>query len=307
MQADLDLALPLAFSTLGLVVLVAFLGPRHSAPERTALVLVAKWPGNGRAKTRLTTQMADAIAATCAEGPGEDHRRQMGQWTASFVRSCVSDLAVRFAVASESLMCDCVLLYSPPTEAARAWFAELLEELQVASSWNLLPVFEGSDGRSSNLSTILTDATRRARALCGCRRVAFLGSDCPELPLTSVGAVIRAAAEPKCAAICPAVDGGYTLLALPAEADAASAFAGVHWSAEDTCISQLTALTRAGMRCAVFDTHSDVDELHDVRGLALRLMSNDSPGHCPHTRRCMAALTWDAEGTLSGCDVAGRE
>ena len=45
----------------------------------------------------------------------------------------------------------------------------------------------------------------------------------------------------------------------------------MRWSAGDTCLSQLQALTRAGLMSAVLETHSDVDELPDLRALWARL------------------------------------
>ena len=264
------------------------------ADHRTALVLLAKWPGSGAAKTRLASQLAITAADTLV--PGTYTLAEAREWTAEFVQGCVSDLVVRLAPARESLGCDCILLYAPPVDEARLWFADLLEQLQVADTWRLLPVLASSSGRSSNLGAILTDAMRRARVACNCRRVTFLGSDCPDLPLTSVAAVTCAAAEPKVAAVCPASDGGYTLLALPAEADEAASFNGVHWSADDTCLSQLAALTRAGLRCAIFDSHADVDEMADLRMLAARLQTADGSS-CPYTRAVLAKL--EAVGMLA--------
>ena len=205
----------------------------------------------------------------------------------------------------------CVLLYSPPVDEARDFFTALLAEHGVAEAWRLLPVMSKSDPRASNLGAILADGVRRVRAACGCGRVAFLGSDCPELPLEAVVAAGRAAAEPGIAAINPAADGGYTLIALPAGADETEAFAGVSWSAADTCLSQLAALTRAGMRCAIGPTYEDVDELPGLRALharltrpsadagAARVESDDADRHtadsdggswCPHTRVVLKRL-----------------
>ena len=275
--------------------------------QSTALVLLAKWPGGGRCKTRL----ASKLRPLCA---GDD---QVQSVVERFVRSSTLDLVERLSAAGDY---RCVLLYAPPIDEARDYFADLLAEAwpgqESAPRWQLLPVLSKSDAASSNLGAILADAALRARAACGCGRVAFMGADCPELPLRSIRAASDAAAEPRVAAICPAADGGYTLLVLPEGADEQLCFAGVNWSAPDTCVSQLAALTRAGLRCAVLDTYADVDELEDLQALTGRLLgssptedgavcsavcgvargpckenheqSDDAP--CPRTRRLLAEL-----------------
>ena len=136
-----------------------------------------------------------------------------------------------------------------------------------------MPVLASSSAGGSDLGAILADATRRVRAACGLRRVAFIGSDCPTLPIRDVQAALARAADPcgKVAAICPATDGGYTLLALPQTADEEKCFADVRWSSHDTCLSQLAALTRAHLLCTVGETHADVDDLDDLDALAERL------------------------------------
>ena len=129
----------------------------------------------------------------------------------------------------------------------------------------------------------------------------FLGVDCPDLPLEALLAAASASSAPGVAAVCPASDGGYTLLALPEGADERLCFSDVRWSAGDTCLSQLQALTRAGLTSAVLETHSDVDELPDLRALWARLAGEpDSTSQCPHTRAMLAALATSAPAVLCG-------
>lgn len=80
--------------------------------------------------------------------------------------------------------------------------------------------------------------------------------------------------------IYPANDGGYTALVLPPAAQPSYCFANVHWSSHDTCISQLAALSRAGLRCVVGQTYDDVDELEDLVALDLRLQVNSTAASC---------------------------
>ena len=249
------------------VVLVVAAATAAASFSIMALVMVAKWPGSGKSKTRLSTQLVGA-------GSCEDEA-QARRFVERFVHSSASDLAERFgeARARGLLGCECVLLYAPPIDEARAYFTDLLEAAGVHAEWRLMPVLAASSAGGSDLGAILADATRRVRAACSVRRVAFIGSDCPTLPLRDVQIALERAADASgnVAAICPATDGGYTLLALPETADEEACFAGVHWSSHDTCISQLAALTRARLLCSVGDTHADVDELADLEALAKRL------------------------------------
>jgi glycosyltransferase A (GT-A) superfamily protein (DUF2064 family) len=264
-----------------------------SAATSSALVLLAKWPGSGSAKTRLAAQ----IASASTDITPDDARR----WAAAFMRAAVSDLASRFGGAASASGWQCVLLYAPPVDEARAYFAGLLAEAGVADAWRLLPVLSSSNAKSSDLGAILADAAARARAACGTGRVAFFGADCPELPLASVAYATAATADPRVAAICPASDGGYTLLALPEEADAARCFEGVHWSADDTCLSQLAAISRTGLLSLVGETHADVDELDDLRALSARLSARstaDAP--TPSAERCPQCAALLAEMTAAG-------
>ena len=263
-------------------------GMLSSSASSSALVLLAKWPGSGASKTRLVAQLAAAGSAT------EDEARR---WTAAFSRATVSDLTARIGGAANAHQWQCVLLYAPPVDEARQYFTALLEEAGVAAHWRLLPVLPKSNARSADLGSILTDAAMRAREACGTDRVAFFGADCPELSLRALADATRAAAEARVAAICPARDGGYTLLALPAEANVSECFANVHWSADDTCLSQLAALSRAGLYSVVHQTFSDVDELIDLQCLEHRLqVAAEMAGGavdacaCPRTAALLAEM-----------------
>ena len=58
------------------------------AQPGAALVLVAKWPGSGAAKTRLASQLAAGVP-----NPADAQR-----WAGAFVRAAVLDLVARFGV-----------------------------------------------------------------------------------------------------------------------------------------------------------------------------------------------------------------
>lgn len=261
------------------------------------IVLVAKSPTSGASKTRLTHQLAAFRNGESASSSLETELQlaDAQRWTAAFSRASVKDLVTRISrrLHSQGFSTGhCILLYSPPNDAARAYFAELLAEVgSCGSGWTLMPVLARSDARSSDLGGVLADAMTRALSRPGCTRVCFLGSDCPELPIESISECMSAAEDTGVAGLCPASDGGYTFLALPAEANAASAFDAVHWSAPDTALSQLAALSRAGLRCHVGPTHADVDELDDLRALSARLRASERlSALCPSTAALCAEM-----------------
>ena len=238
----------------------------------SVLVLVAKWPQSGRSKTRLVKGLASAAAA-CAS-PGSTSERLLAEaqsQAAAFSYAATADLVECLAGLEQ---CERVLLYAPPVDEAAQYFSSLINEAGGGGTWTLMPVLATSSAGGSNLGAILADATHRVRATFGVGRLAFIGTDCPELPLAEVRAALARAGDPRgsVAAICPAADGGYTLLALPADADADACFADVAWSQSTTCLSQLAALTRAGLLCTVGATYGDVDEVEDLHALADRLL-----------------------------------
>ena len=166
----------------------------NSGPQRaTALVLLAKYPGAGKSKTRLAAQLRPFCASDDA----------VQAIIANFVRAATLDLLQRFAAATASQGggFECFLTYAPPTEEARSWFASLLQEGRVEDRWRLQPVLSSSSAASSSLGDILCDAGQRARAARGCARVSFLGVDCPDLPLEALLAAASASSAPGVAAV----------------------------------------------------------------------------------------------------------
>ena len=82
----------------------------------------------------------------------------------------------------------------------------------------------------------------------------------------------------------------YVLLALPPSAPPA-VFRGVHWSAGDTCASQMRAVLAADVPMRVGETHRDVDDWDDLRALARALAADAGAGErlCPETWALMRA------------------
>jgi hypothetical protein len=72
--------------------------------------------------------------------------------------------------------------------------------------------------------------------------------------------------------LCPAADGGYGMLSVPAHAPAEAVFRNVIWSHPLTAISQIKALTDCvGVNIRVGRIMHDVDAATDVKALCERL------------------------------------
>jgi len=94
--------------------------------------------------------------------------------------------------------------------------------------------------------------------------------------------------------LCPANDGGYALLSLPPSAPPSRIFSNVRWSHPLTAVSQLKALTDAGVDVSIGRLMHDVDEAEDVRDLAGRLSVFRRRGG-------------RGSGKVDGGDVVGRD
>jgi hypothetical protein len=136
--------------------------------------------------------------------------------------------------------------------------------------WSLLPMVTANNLRSSDLGSILTTALQTVRRQRQNKPapVVFLGMDSPELPVPDLVACLRHSGT---ALMCPAADGGYGLLSVPVEAPADELFASVRWSDPLTAVSQLKALTDAGVSVRLGPLMYDIDEPEDVQALCERL------------------------------------
>lgn len=106
---------------------------------------------------------------------------------------------------------------------------------------------------------------------CGGGAVVFLGMDSPEVNVEEIASALRSAKEESTTHICPAYDGGYGMICIP-EYVPHTVFHGVMWSHPLTCISQLQALGRCGVRnIRVGQLMYDIDESKDILAFAQRL------------------------------------
>ena len=96
--------------------------------------------------------------------------------------------------------------------------------------------------------------------MLGTGAVVFLGMDSPEVGPTVVATALTRARRGAAAYMCPATDGGYTLLALPPAASP-KIFTGVEWSTENTCLSQANSIATRGIPVLFGPAFHDIDEV----------------------------------------------
>jgi glycosyltransferase A (GT-A) superfamily protein (DUF2064 family) len=195
----------------------------------------------------------------------------------------------------------------------------LLQELGLSSSsssssseqqkqWILRPMMAADNLLSSNLGSQLTQALIETRRLYQPHQssssteqhqqqhkqqqsVVFLGMDAPELPLDEIVAALTSTEsmnddsnnhyDKNHAHLCPAADGGYGMLSVPANAPAEAVFRNVVWSDPLTALSQIKALTDCtltGLNVRVGRIMHDVDEATDVKALCERLKLRHQEG-----------------------------
>eukprot|EP00904_Undaria_pinnatifida_P010142 jgi/Undpi1/6258/HiC_scaffold_20.g08742.m1 len=216
--------------------------------KRPTLVLVSKYPTPGSSKTRLIPAFGTALAAQLA-------------------MAMLTDLLRRFSNEDTDRVFRKVFVYAPPSAGPAV--QTMLKDLGLDKTWDAEPVSAGTALRESGLTTILEAALASARSRERDGAVIFVGMDTPELPWSEVMAAKSAAEKDGKAYICPASDGGYTLLGLPPTAGQGT-FEGVKWSDALTCKSQTCALASRGVLTRIGGTYHDVDEADDVAGLERR-------------------------------------
>jgi len=260
------------------------------------IVVVAKCPLPGISKTRLAPLLGNAGAAALA-------------------KAMLSDVLVSLS----QLKVPKILLYAPGTVEGCAHMTAILQELRLFKGWKLIPMEDGDATTgtltSSDLGSKLAHALLEARAFSGTGGVVFLGMDSPQVPLDEIEHALYQAAHHNAALLCPAHDGGYGMLCVPRCASP-NVFQGVKWSHPLTAVSQLKALTDAGVRVVLGRLMYDVDEASDVFLLANRLvhptqlpsptdrLQQSSSGKAERTGEC--DYTWDALVAL-GVIVADNE
>lgn len=103
----------------------------------------------------------------------------------------------------------------------------------------------------------------------GYKRVALVGSDLPDLPLSFFTLALNALRKYD-SVIGPSVDGGYYLIGFREEAFLPDVFQGMNWGTEEIFSKTLSLLEGRQKRVRVLPPWRDVDTLEDLRALVRR-------------------------------------
>ena len=196
----------------------------------TRIVIFAKAPVPGKAKTRLAPALGESGAAGLA------HRMLLDTWRqAKAVHAANAELCV------------------DPDPADDEW-------------QDLLPV--GAAPVSGQGKGDLGQRLARAaeRVIAGGERIVLIGTDCPGLTTRRLTDACREL-EGHEAVIHPTLDGGYALLGL-SRFDP-SIFSGIEWSSCSVAGATMDRIRALGWSLHLGDTLRDIDEPADLEGLVL--------------------------------------
>ncbi|KAL7517050.1 hypothetical protein ACHAWX_002005 [Stephanocyclus meneghinianus] len=240
-----------------------------------------------------------------------------------------------------------LLYYSTDSYPINDCIAQTIFETHDTERWYLLPMIptpeansmsahlslerDLKDLNSSALGDKLIDALERTRILLAQHKghyqqneaVLFLGMDAPELPIEEIIYGLQVSSgipianqhdgfdetEQKYrgrAHLCPAADGGFGLLSVPIHAPS-SIFTGVRWSNSLTAVSQLKALTDAGVDVSVGKLMFDVDDPSDVRELASRLLRTSQSSDANQRKDILSQFASGIASTPADCTCIGKK
>jgi rSAM/selenodomain-associated transferase 1 len=224
---------------------------------KRTLVVVAKWPEVGQAKTRLA-------AETTAE------------WAAAAALAFLCDTLARVG----SLACDRLLYFSPPQRQPD--FASLAMD-----RFQLTPQVAGDLGQRM-------DAVIREQLHAGARAVVLIGSDSPSLPIHYIAQAFSELARHDLV-VGPASDGGYYLLG--ASQPVSELLKGIEWGSPKVLLQTMQKLQGRTERLALLPPWYDVDTLADcqlLRGHMLALRHSGVDPQMPHCEAVLDRMPTDA-------------
>jgi rSAM/selenodomain-associated transferase 1 len=219
----------------------------------TALVVMARYPEEGKTKTRLARTIGDTHAV-------------------ALYAAFLSDLAHHLA---RLPYCDLHWTYTP----ANVDFAAFVRELVPTYA----PYIQSFAQQGPDLGARLHYAFQWAHAH-GFARSIIIGSDSPQIT-PDIVARARAALDDADVVLGPAEDGGYYLIAMRQPHDV---FSGIPMSTPDVLQMTIEAAQRQQLSVRLIDTLFDVDEVADLQHLA-RLLAADST-RAPATAAYLASL-----------------
>jgi rSAM/selenodomain-associated transferase 1 len=219
--------------------------PDRPAPPR-ALIVLAKAPAAGKAKTRLCPPLTPDEAAAFA----------------------AASLADTLAVAQS--VPNCLLILGHPPGAERALAATLGDALPPT-----VIVPPGDVGMAMGYA-IGCALDHRAT------QVALIGSDLPSLPPAHIAAAFAHLDAGADVVLGPADDGGYYLIA--ATAPHPDLFTGIAWSTDTVFAQTAEKVAAAGLTLATLPAWYDVDTAADLRRCAADLAAHpDHPATATRT------------------------
>ena len=226
--------------------------------DRFAIAVMAKAPAPGRTKTRLSPPLSPDAAAMMA-------------------RAFLRDVTANLAAAARQAPIDPFVAYAPA--GAEALFDGLLEP------GTDLILADGTDGEAPGVERFGRSLLHAARALFarGYGAVGLLNADSPTLPTDYLLRAAHALAPSgDRAAIGPADDGGYWLLAM--KAPHPELFAHIAWSTSSVAAETRGAAHILGLDMIELPAWYDVD---DAASLARLTADLDA---APATAACLASL-----------------
>ncbi|HKV85111.1 MAG TPA: TIGR04282 family arsenosugar biosynthesis glycosyltransferase, partial [Ktedonobacterales bacterium] len=227
--------------------------PHDATASRDALVIVAKYPQPGAAKTRLGAAIGHENAA-------------------NLYRSFLLDLRERFENASRRVGYTLSWSYAPGLPSLRPILGD-----------DARLYAQRGDDFAARLYAITCDAAAR-----GHERLVILGSDSPQAP-SDVATRAFAALDTHDVTLGPAEDGGYYLIGLRLRPEPPDLFTGVHMSTATVRDETLALARRQHLAVALLETAFDVDELTDLDRLRHALEADESLA--PRTLATLRAVT----------------
>lgn len=205
-----------------------------------ALLVFARAPVPGRAKTRLETRL--------------------GAWAAARLQA---RLTLRALATAHRAGCGSVELHVTPARG-HAFFRYCRNKFEVAQK----------PQRGADLGARMHGAF--VRALRRHRSAVLIGTDCPELVPRDLRRAVRLLRGACDAVLAPAEDGGYGLIALRRVSGAI--FEGIRWGGADVHRDTVERLAASGLRWRALRTVWDVDRPEDLGRLSARRVRRRGAG-----------------------------
>ncbi|MBR9870757.1 MAG: glycosyltransferase [Gammaproteobacteria bacterium] len=193
------------------------------------IIIMAKEPRPGRAKTRLIPALGEREAAALADR--------------LFHRAVQQALAANLGP---------VELHITPDPKARYW-----RELTSAEHCELFSQVSGDLG--SRMAAAARNGLEQGAA------VMVMGTDCPDLDARQLKVMARSLQTHDCC-LCPVTDGGYALIGLKRVSD--TLFTDVPWSTSQVAPITRDRIKALGWTCYESEYLNDVDEPEDLARLA---------------------------------------